>query len=101
VRDFLHVRDVTRAYMALVQTGTPGEVYNVCSGTGWTVSALADRVLAAAGVEAPVVSEPALVRDIDVPWLVGDSTKVRSATGWAPSLSCNDIIDDLLNAASL
>lgn len=101
VRDFLHVRDVTRAYLALVQKGAPGEVYNVCSGTGWTVQALGAQVLAAVGIDAPIVSEPALVRTVDVPWLVGDSTKVRSATGWAPSLSCNDIIDDLLNAASL
>lgn len=101
VRDFLHVRDVTRAYMALVQTGAPGEVYNVASGTGFTVRELAARVLAAAGIEAPIVSEPALVRTVDVPWLVGDSSKLTRATGWTPALSCNDIIDDLLNAASL
>ena len=100
VRDFLHVRDVTRAYLALVQTGATGEVYNVCSGTGWTVRELANRVLAAAGVEAPIVSAPELVRRVDVPWLVGDSSKLRSATGWAPELSSDDIIADLLNATT-
>src|SRR5690606_15469175 len=31
-RDFTDVRDVVRAYRLLVERGTPGEVYNVCSG---------------------------------------------------------------------
>jgi GDP-4-dehydro-6-deoxy-D-mannose reductase len=101
VRDFLHVRDVVRAYLALVQSGVAGEVYNVCSGEGYRVRDLAKRVLVAAGVNAAIEVEPALVRRAEVPWLVGDPAKVRSATGWAPTLSCNDIIDDLINAASL
>jgi len=100
VRDFLHVRDVVRAYLALVESGVAGEVYNVCSGEGTRTRDLAKRVLAAAGVNAAVEIEPALVRRVEVPWLVGDPAKVRSATGWAPTLSCNDIIDDLINAAS-
>jgi GDP-4-dehydro-6-deoxy-D-mannose reductase len=100
VRDFLHVRDVVRAYLALVESGVAGEVYNVCSGEGTRTRDLAKRVLAAAGVNAAIEIEPALVRRVEVPWLVGDPAKVRSATGWAPTLSCNDIIDDLINAAS-
>ena len=101
VRDFLHVRDVVRAYLALVESGVAGEVYNVCSGEGTRTRDLAKRVLAAAGVNAAIVVEAALVRQVEVPWLVGDPTKIRSATGWAPTLSSNDIIDDLINAASL
>ena len=34
VRDFTDVRDVVRAYWALLERGAPGEVYNVCSGRG-------------------------------------------------------------------
>ena len=101
VRDFLHVRDVVRAYLALVESGVAGEVYNVCSGEGTRTRDLAKRVLAAAGVNAAIVVEAALVRQVEVPWLVGDPAKIRSATGWAPTLSSNDIIDDLINAASL
>ena len=100
VRDFLHVRDVVHAYLALVASGVTGEVYNVCSGEGYRVRDLAKRVLAAAGVNAAIEVEPALVRRAEVPWLVGDPAKVRGATGWTPTLSCNDIIDDLINAAS-
>lgn len=99
-RDFVHVADAAEAYVALVDRGVPGEVYNVCSGTGVTVEALAREVCARAGVEADLVSDPALRRAIDVPWLVGDNTKLRTTTGWAPRRSRSDIIDDLLHAAS-
>ena len=98
VRDFLHVRDVVRAYLLLVDRGVPGEVYNVCSGTGERVRNLAERVLLAVGADAEVVIDPTLVRRVEVPWLVGDSTKLREATGWTPALTCDDIIADLINA---
>ena len=32
VRDFVDVRDVVEAYYMLLTRGTPGEVYNICSG---------------------------------------------------------------------
>jgi len=98
VRDFLHVRDVVRAYLLLVDRGTPGEAYNVSSGVGQRVRDLAAKVLAAAGATADIEVDPALVRRVEVPWLVGDSTKLRNATGWTPALSCDDIIADLINA---
>ena len=98
VRDFLHVRDVVRAYLLLVDRGAPGEVYNVCSGRGERVRNLAERVLLAVGANANVEVDPALVRRVEVPWLVGDATKLREATGWTPLLTCDDIIADLINA---
>ncbi len=100
VRDFLHVRDVVRAYLLLVERGVPGEVYNVCSGRGQRVRDLAERVLAAVGADAEVAVDPSLVRRVEVPWLVGDSTKLRDATGWSPAHSCDDIIADLINASA-
>jgi GDP-4-dehydro-6-deoxy-D-mannose reductase len=98
VRDFLHVRDVVRAYLLLIERGVAGEAYNVCSWTGQRVRDLAAKVLAAVGADANIVTDPALVRRVEVPWLVGDSTKLRAATGWTPSLTCEDIIADLINA---
>ncbi len=98
VRDFLHVRDVVDAYISLVERGRPGEAYNVCSGEGVTVGDLATEVLARAGVAGALESDPALRRTVDVPWLVGDNTKLRTDTGWMPARSRADIIDDLLHA---
>lgn len=101
IRDFLHVEDVVGAYIALVERGRPGEVYNVCSGEGVAVGTVAAEVLARAGVDPSALRpDPALQRPVDVPVLVGDNSKLRAETGWSPSRTRADIIDDLLDAAS-
>ena len=100
VRDFLHVSDVVAAYLALVDHGRAGEAYNVCSGEGVSVRSLAHAVLQRAGKAADVVSDAALARPVDVPVQVGSNSKLRRATGWAPRRSREDIIDDLIHAAT-
>ena len=100
VRDFLHVRDVARAYAELVDRGTAGDVYNVASGTGVDVGTLARRVLALVGVDAILNTDAALVRPAEVPTLIGDATKLRRATGWSPRFNLDSIIEDLIRAAA-
>jgi len=99
IRDYLHVRDVADAYLALAERGRPGEAYNVASGRGLSVRELAADVLLQAGVHADISTEPALVRSVDLPVLVGSAAKLRQDTGWAPRLTHADIIDDLLRSA--
>jgi GDP-4-dehydro-6-deoxy-D-mannose reductase len=100
VRDYLHVSDVIAAYLALVDRGQPGESYNVCSGTGVTAGEVAALVIARAQVELRVEQDPVLLRPADVPMLVGNNHKIRAHTGWAPTRTLADIIDDHLYAAS-
>ena len=38
IRDFTDVRDVVRAYRLLAQSGQPGEVYNLGSGSGTKIA---------------------------------------------------------------
>lgn len=100
VREFTHVADVAEAYCRLVEHGVAGEAYNVCSGQGTTVRELALSVLHRAGVTAEISTDPALLRPVDVPILVGSPDKLRAATGWSPVRTRDDIIDDLIHAAS-
>lgn len=100
VRDYLHVADVVQAYVALATAGSPGEAYNVASGTGTSVEELAGRVLAVVGVEAKLVTDPELVRPVDLPVLVGSPDRLRTATGWSPQRTLDSIIEDLIRAAS-
>ncbi|HEX7937422.1 MAG TPA: GDP-mannose 4,6-dehydratase [Gemmatimonadaceae bacterium] len=100
VRDYLHVRDVVAAYSALLEKGKAGDVYNVASGAGLTVNEIATRVLKRTGRAAEISVDPALVRPVDVPILVGDSGKLRAATGWAPQYTVDDIIDDLIHGST-
>ena len=100
VRDFLHVADVVEAYLLLLEQGAVGEAYNVCSGEGTSVRALAAAVLHRLGISADVGTDPALTRPVDVPVLVGSNSKLRRATGWASRRTRDDIIDDLIHAAT-
>jgi GDP-4-dehydro-6-deoxy-D-mannose reductase len=100
VRDFSHVEDVVRGYVALAERGVPGEAYNIASGAGTNMASLALRILALAGVAAKLQTDPALVRPADVPALVGSAAKLRAATGWAPRHSLDTILEELIRAAS-
>jgi len=101
IRDFLHVSDVVAAYISLCRRGTPGEAYNVASGTGRSVQSIVESVLARTGVQAEISVDPALLRPVDVPALVGDPRKLQHATGWRATRSFEDIIDDLIHASTL
>jgi GDP-4-dehydro-6-deoxy-D-mannose reductase len=90
------VSDVVAAYIAMAERGAAGEAYNVASGRGYSTGEVAGRVLERLGVEAAVESDPGLVRPVDVPALVGDASKLRAASGWAPRLALDDILDDLI-----
>ncbi len=96
VRDFLHVSDVVAAYIAMLHSGRPGTVYNVASGTGLSVREIVGRVLERVGVQAELKQDPAFVRAVDVPVLVGDATRLTADTGWRPTRGFDSILDDLL-----
>lgn len=95
-RDFTDVRDVVRAYRLLADRGEPGGVYNVCSGTDVAVGDIARRLIALAGAELEVVVDPDLVRQVDVPVLRGDATRIRVAAGWVPEISLDETLSDIL-----
>ena len=43
-------------------------------------------------------ADPDLMRPSDIPHLVGNSEKLRAATGWSPRRSLDDTLRDVLNA---
>lgn len=95
-RDVLDVRDVVSAYLGLLECGTCGEVYNVCSGVERSVRELASMLLERAGVQATLRTDPGLVREHEQRRMVGDNTKLRQATGWKPSIPFSRTLDDVL-----
>ena len=99
VRDMTDVRDVVRAYRLLVERGTPGDAYNVCSGRGVSVRDVAEAMLALSDTSLELVIDPDLVRPVDVPRLVGSPAKLRAATGWEPAIPLERTLADVLDAA--
>jgi GDP-4-dehydro-6-deoxy-D-mannose reductase len=95
-RDFTDVRDVVRAYRLLVERGTPGEAYNVCSGRDVAIQEIADRYAALATVDIAFELDPERVRPVDVPVVRGDNTKLRAATGWSQEIPFEQTLADVL-----
>ena len=96
-RDLSDVRDVVRAYRLLVLGGEPGGVYNVCRGEAVSILEVATRLLAIAGVDLPIVVDPARVRPVEIPELRGDPRRIREAVGWAPALDLDGTLTDVLD----
>jgi GDP-4-dehydro-6-deoxy-D-mannose reductase len=95
-RDFTDVRDVVRSYRLLIESGAPGGVYNVCSGRDVAIQEIADRLLAQAGSSVRLVPDPSLMRPVEVPVLRGDPTRLMEATGWAPEITLDQTLSDVL-----
>jgi GDP-4-dehydro-6-deoxy-D-mannose reductase len=97
VRDYTDVRDVVRAYWAILDRGAAGEVYNVCSGQGRRIHELLDLLLAESGAKVEVRVDKDRLRPSDVPALVGDPRRLREATGWEPRVPLEESLRDLLH----
>jgi GDP-4-dehydro-6-deoxy-D-mannose reductase len=95
-RDFTHTNDVARALWLLLERGQPAEVYNLCSGRATRIGDIVDMVLAQGRVPAQVLVDPARIRPVDEPILMGDNTKLRAATGWQPTIGIEQIVSELL-----
>jgi GDP-4-dehydro-6-deoxy-D-mannose reductase len=98
-RDFLDVRDVARAYIALAERGEPGETYNVCSGRALTMQEVLRRLITIARVAVEVREDAARMRPSDVPLSYGDPAKLQAATGWAPRYALDRSLRDVYDEA--
>lgn len=96
-RDFTDVRDMVRGYWLALEHGEAGEAYNICSGRGWSVREVIDLLRGMTKIQIEIKQEPARLRPSDVPVLVGDSTKFRTRTGWAPRIPFEQTLRDVLN----
>ncbi len=98
VREFLHVSDVVDAYVRLLNDGEAGEVYNVASGQGVAIGDMLRRLMQLVGYEVITEVDGALMRAVDIPTLVGDATKIRTLAKWAPTMTLEDTLTEVVNA---
>ena len=80
-RDFNDVRMVANAYARLLDSGVPGEVYNVCSGRAYSIQDALGMLSEMAGYTIEVDVNPAFVRANEVRRLVGSNQKLAATIG--------------------
>ena len=96
-RDFTDVRDMVQAYWRLAGPGragsaptTPPPARRRRSRKSSTRSSRGPSARSRRG------RSPERVRPVDVPILVGDASRLRTLTGWAPVIPCRQSIEDVL-----
>lgn len=96
-RDFSDVRDVVKAYVALLEQGISGEIYNVGSGRAISIRELLERLLELSTATIEVQVDETRLRPSDIPIIYADNTKIIRATGWAPQIDLTASLNDILN----
>jgi GDP-4-dehydro-6-deoxy-D-mannose reductase len=96
-RDIMDVRDTVRAYSLLMERATPGTVYNIASGVARQMRTVLDALVQQSRVPVGIEVDPARMRPHDDLILVGDASRLRSATGWMPQIPFERTIQDILD----
>ncbi|MCH6547277.1 MAG: GDP-mannose 4,6-dehydratase [Gemmatimonadetes bacterium] len=98
VREFLHVADVVEAYRLLIEQGEAGETYNIASGAGVSLQEVFTKLTDVAGHRVLPETDTSLMRSVDLPYLVGDGTKIAEAVGWKSKVPLDQTLAEVVNA---
>jgi UDP-glucose 4-epimerase len=98
IRDYVHVIDLIDAHLkALHSLGKPGhEIYNLGSGSGYSVRQVVAAASAATGQQIPFIDSPRRAGDPAV--LIADIAKAKSHLGWEPTRDMNAMVSDTLKS---
>ncbi|MEE9372688.1 MAG: GDP-mannose 4,6-dehydratase [Saprospiraceae bacterium] len=100
IRDFVDVRDVVKAYLLLLKKGEKGEVYNICSGQGYSLHQILEMLSEYIEIKVNIEQDPSLVRPNDNPIIIGDHSKITSICNWRPKIALEDSLKDIINHVS-
>jgi len=101
-RDYTDVRDVVQAYIKLVTTpDLPEYIYNVCSGNSVSGQEILNEIARVTGRgNITVEKDPSRIRPNDPRSVVGNSKRLRTDTGWKPTISLSQTIEDFIASLS-
>jgi UDP-glucose 4-epimerase len=94
IRDYLHVKDLADAHLLALEAATPGDhrVYNLGTGTGYTVREVVDACRRVTGH--PVRHVDRDRRAGDPPILVASGDRAKAELGWVPRFDLDRIVAD-------
>lgn len=97
-RDFSDVRDIAKAYVALMESDARSEVVNLCSGNVSSLSSIISTMEKIACYEINVKVNPDFVRANEIKVLGGDNTKLQKLAGFKPTITIDKTLLDMYNA---
>jgi UDP-glucose 4-epimerase len=98
IRDYVHVIDLIDAHIkALKSLDQPGhEIYNLGSGSGYSVREVVAAASAATGHQIPFVDSPRRAGDPAV--LIADISKAKAKLNWVPTRDLNAMVSDAVES---
>lgn len=98
IRDYLDVRDVVKAYKLAIETDLPNsESYNICSGTPIKIADILEKLTKLTNEKINIKEDAERLRPIEISVFVGNNEKFTSATGWKPTYSLDQSLQDIMN----
>ena len=98
IRDYVHVIDLIDAHVkALKNLGASGhEIYNLGSGSGYSVREVVAAASAATGHQIPFVDSPRRPGDPAV--LIADISKAKAKLNWSPTRDLQQMVSDAVES---
>jgi len=96
VRDFTDVRDVVHAYYLLLKSGKTGNVYNVCSGIGFSLKDIIGTMAKLLNIEVEVNVDNRLIRPVDNRIIIGSNEKIKRELGWNNIIPIEQSLKDVI-----
>ena len=95
-RDFTDVRDIVRAYLALLVSGRNGEAYNVCSGVERSLRQIIEALSRACAIEVEIEVDADRLRPSEQRRMCGNPAKLRADTQWEPCIPFDRTLRDIV-----
>jgi len=97
LRDWGHAADYVRAMNLMLEQDEPDD-FVIATGETHSVQQFIDLAFAVAGLDAVdyIKQDERYMRPAEVPMLRGDATKARDKLGWAPYITFNDLVYDMM-----
>jgi len=96
-RDWGHSYDYVRAMYLILQQDNPGD-WVVATGETRSVRDMCEYVFSKLGLDYKhyVIQNPKFLRPEELPYLKGDSTKIRMELGWEPTYTFESMMDEMI-----
>jgi GDPmannose 4,6-dehydratase len=97
-RDWGHSRDYCQAIYKILQHHSPDD-FVISTGEAHTVREFAEKIFEYLDLDfyKYLVSDDRYRRPIEVPFLMGDSTKARTILGWEPKVSFEELVKEMVD----
>ena len=95
-RDFSDVRDTVKAYIALLEKGRSGDIYNVARGRSVALKEILHVLVDSSSRKIRIAVDQSKLRKVDIPDLWGSHQKIKAHTGWEAQIPLSETLKDIL-----